>query len=276
LATLRVVADTEAMVDQPGGRGQRDPNVIRLSHQYAACPTCQLILPLYDDPDGAALLPPAQVARCGLCKRPLQAATPWPLDLKLRCPDCGTLVRAPTEAAVLACPGCGSYFANPSNSPEVRQRVRVIVAKQARIAELVNDLDRRLEEAMAEVERQRTALSPLLDVCGHQLADPGGWPGVCMLPAGHPGPHGLPPGSRRPAVASGSGSLRTGSTARGRSQRCSPMPSLPRCRAWARPGSGWWPRFAMPWPAALAAPSGRWARPSTARRRGHASCWGTP
>jgi hypothetical protein len=181
------------MVDQPGGRGHRDPNVIRLSHQYASCPTCQLILPLYDDPDGAALLPPAQVARCGLCKRPLQAATPWLLDLKLRCPDCGTLIRAPTEAAVLACPGCGSYFANPSNCTEVRQRVRVIVAEQARIAELVNDLDRRLEEAMAEVERQRAALSPLLDLCGHQLADPGGWPGVCLLPAGHPGPHGLPP-----------------------------------------------------------------------------------
>jgi hypothetical protein len=42
------------MVDLPGGPGQRDPNVIRLSHQYAACPSCQLVLPLYDDPDGWA------------------------------------------------------------------------------------------------------------------------------------------------------------------------------------------------------------------------------
>jgi hypothetical protein len=192
------------MVDQPGGRGQRDLNVIRLSHQYVSCPTCQLILPLYDDPDAAAgdraaaddrgaVMPPVQVARCGLCKRPLDTSTPWPLDLKLRCPDCGTLIRAPTEAAVLACPGCDSYFANPSNSPEVRQRVRAVVAEQARIAELVNDLDRRLDEAMAEAERQPAALSPLLDLCGHQLADPGGWPEVCLLPAGHPGPHGLPP-----------------------------------------------------------------------------------
>jgi len=192
------------MVDQPGGRGQRDPNVIRLSHQYASCPTCQLILPLYVDPGGVAgdhgasddrgaVLPPVQVARCGLCKRPLDPSMPWPLDLKLRCPDCGTLIRAPAEAAVLACPGCDSYFASPSNSPEVRQRVRVIVAEQARIAELVNDLDRRLAEVMADAERQRAALSPLLDLCGHQLADPGGWPGVCLLPAGHPGPHGLPP-----------------------------------------------------------------------------------
>jgi hypothetical protein len=54
------------MVDQPGGRGQRDPNVLRLSQQYADCPTCQLILPLYDDPDGAAgdrgaLMLPARV-----------------------------------------------------------------------------------------------------------------------------------------------------------------------------------------------------------------------
>jgi hypothetical protein len=186
------------MVDKPGGRGQRDPDVIRLSYQYASCPTCQLILPLYDDPDGVAgdrgpLLSPAQVARCGLCRRPLQAATAWPLDLKLRCPDCGTLIRAPAAAAVLACPGCNSYFANPSNSPEVRLRVRAIVAEQARIAELVNDLDRRLEEAMAEAERQRTALAPLLDLCGHELAGAGGWPEVCLLPAGHPGPHGLPP-----------------------------------------------------------------------------------
>src|SRR5512132_2406777 len=46
--------DTGAMVDQPGVRGERDLNVIRLSHQYAACPSCQLLLPLYDDPDGAS------------------------------------------------------------------------------------------------------------------------------------------------------------------------------------------------------------------------------
>jgi hypothetical protein len=94
-----VVADTGAMVDLPCGRGQRDPNVIRLSHQYAACPACQLILPLYDDPDGAPSdagaadrdwpPPSVQVARCGLCKRPLDTATPWPLDLKLYCPECG-------------------------------------------------------------------------------------------------------------------------------------------------------------------------------------------
>jgi hypothetical protein len=191
------------MDDLPGGRGERDPKVIRLSHQYPACPSCQLILPLYDDPNGAPgdhteavdrnRLPSSlQVARCGLCKRPLDTATPWPLDLKLRCPECGALIRAPTEAAVLACSGCDSYFANPGNSPEVGQRVRVIVAEQARIAELVRDLDRRLEEALAGAERQRAALAPLLEVCGHQLADVGGWSGVCLLPSGHPGPHGLP------------------------------------------------------------------------------------
>ena len=199
------------MVDQPGSRGQRDPNVIRLSHQYAACPSCQLILPLYHRPDAATgdhagagdreRLPPSlQVARCGLCKRPLDTATRWPLELKLRCPECGALIRAPIQAAVLACPSCDSYFANPSNSPEVRRRVRAIVAEQARIAELVRDLDRRLEEALAEAERHRAALTPVLKVCGHQLADVGGWSGVCLLPSGHPGPHGLPgwpPPSRR-------------------------------------------------------------------------------
>jgi hypothetical protein len=190
------------MDDLPGGRGQRDPKVLRLSHQYAYCPSCQLILPLYDDSDAAADhhagadgrdgVLPLQVARCGLCKRPLDTATPWPLDLKLRCPDCGALIRGPAEAAVLACPGCDSYFANPSNSPEVRQRVRGIVAEQARIAELVNDLNRRLEQVLAEAERQRAALAPLLAPCGYQLADPGGWSEVCLLPVGHPGPHGLP------------------------------------------------------------------------------------
>jgi hypothetical protein len=191
------------MVDPPGGRGQRDPNVIRLSHQYAACPSCQLILPLYDDPDGwpgdhvgathpDAVPPSLPVARCGLCKRPLDTATPWPLELKLRCPDCGALIRAPAEAAVLACSGCDSYFANPGNSPEVGRRVRAILTEQARIAELVNDLGRRLEEALVEAEEHRAALAPLLEVCGHQLADGGGWSGVCLLPAGHPGPHGLP------------------------------------------------------------------------------------
>jgi Sigma-70, region 4 len=191
------------MVEVPGSRGQRDPNVIRLSHQYVACPSCQLILPLYDDPDGwpgdhagaahpDAVPPSLQVARCGLCKRPLETATPWPLELKLRCPDCGALIRAPTQAAVLACSGCDSYFANPGNSPEVGQRVRAILAEQARIAELVNNLGRRLEEALAEAEQHRAALAPLLEPCGYQPADGGGWSGVCLLPAGHPGPHGLP------------------------------------------------------------------------------------
>ena len=66
------------------------------------------------------------------------------------------------------------------------------MAEQARIAELVNDLGRRLEEALAEAEQQRAALAPLLEVCGHRLADAGGWSGVCLLPAGHLGPHGLP------------------------------------------------------------------------------------
>jgi hypothetical protein len=119
-------------------------------------------------------------------------ATPWLLDLKLRCPDCGAVIRGPAEAAVLACPGCDRYFTNPSNSPEIHQRVRGIMAEQARIAELVNDLNRRLEQVLAEAERQRAALSPLLEPCGDPLADPGGWSEVCLLPAGHPGPHGLP------------------------------------------------------------------------------------
>jgi hypothetical protein len=149
----------------------------------------QVITPGADGRDGVL---PLRVARCGLCKHPLDTATPWPLDLKLRCPDCGALIRAPDEAAVLACPGCDSYFANPSNSPDVRQRVRGIVAEQARIAELVNDLDRRLEQVLAEAERQRVALAPLLEPCGYKPADPGGWSEVCLLPVGHPGPHGLP------------------------------------------------------------------------------------
>jgi Sigma-70, region 4 len=176
--------------------------VVRLSHQYTSCPSCQLILPLDDDSDTAAGhhigadgrdgVLPLRVARCGLCKHPLDTVTPWPLGLKLGCPDCGALIRGPTEAAVLACLGCDRYFANPSNSPEVRQRVRGTMAEQARIAELVNDLDRRLEQVLAEAERQHAALAPLLAPCGHRLADPGGWSAVCLLPVGHPGPHGLP------------------------------------------------------------------------------------
>jgi hypothetical protein len=190
------------MDDLPGGREQRDPKVIRLSYQYAVCPSCQLILPLYEDSDAAAGhdagadgrdgVLPLQVARCGLCKVPLDTATPWMLDLRLRCPDCGAVIRGPAQAAVLACPGCDRYFANPSNSPEVRQQIRGIMAEQARIAELVNDLNRRLEQVLAEAERHRAALAPLLEPCGCQLPDPGGWSEVCLLPVGHPGPHGLP------------------------------------------------------------------------------------
>jgi hypothetical protein len=66
------------------------------------------------------------------------------------------------------------------------------VAEQARIAQLINDVDRRLEEALAEAERHRAALAPMLELCGHQPAGVGGWPEVCLLPAGHHGPHGLP------------------------------------------------------------------------------------
>jgi hypothetical protein len=274
------------MVEVPGGRGQRDPNVIRLSHQYA-CSSCQLILPLYDDPDGwpgdhagavhgDAVALSVQVARCGLCKRPLDTITLWPLDLKLRCPDCGAFIRAPTEAAVLACSGCDSYFANPGNSPEVSQRTRAIVAEQARIAELVNDLGRRLEEALAEAERQRAALAPLLEVCGHQPVDVGGWSGVCLLPAGHLGPHGLPAWAPPP---------RRGERIRVSEAWIDPGRPLPALfaeaftrpwRVWTLPGSGWWPHFATAWTVPLAAPSARSARPSAAPRPGPASCTGMP
>jgi hypothetical protein len=68
----------------------------------------------------------------------------------------------------------------------------VIVAEQARIAEQVRDLDRRLEAFLAEAERDRAALAPLLEGCGHQMAEVGGWSGVCLVPSDHPGPHGLP------------------------------------------------------------------------------------
>jgi hypothetical protein len=273
------------MDDLPGGRGQRGPKVIRLSHQYAACSSCQLILPLYDDsdaavghhvgPDGRDELLSLQVARCGLCKRPLDTATPWPLDLQLRCPDCGALIRGPAEAAVLACPGCDSYFANPGNSPEVRQRVRGIVAEQARIAELVKDLNRRLEQVLAKAERQSAALSPLLQPCGYQLADPGGWSEICLLPVGHPGPHGLPgwpPPPRRERT-------RVPEEWMDHTRPphwCLPMPSPWPWRAWTPRGSGWWPSFAMAWMAPLAVPSGSSARRSAVPRPGRVSCCGAP
>jgi hypothetical protein len=48
---------------------------------------------------------------------PVQHRHPVAIDLKLRCPDCGVLIRAPTQAAVLACPGCDRYLANPGNAP---------------------------------------------------------------------------------------------------------------------------------------------------------------
>ena len=104
--------------DLPGGRGQLDPKVIRLSHQYASCPSCQLILPLYNDSDAAAGhhggadgrdgVLPLQVARCGLCKRPVDTATPWPLDLKLRwCTERCRLVVAFWLALASAAIVCG-------------------------------------------------------------------------------------------------------------------------------------------------------------------------
>jgi hypothetical protein len=59
---------------------------------------------------------------------------------------------APASAAVVVCHLCDAYFFNPSNPPDVRQRVEEVLAERARLAELVAELDRRLAEAAALTE----------------------------------------------------------------------------------------------------------------------------
>jgi len=99
LVNRSVVADTGPMVDLPGGCGQRDPGRDIARPPVRVLPSCQLILPLSVDPDaasgiraGAGDRDPLPVARCGLCKRPVDTATWWLLHLRLRCPDCGALI----------------------------------------------------------------------------------------------------------------------------------------------------------------------------------------
>lgn len=126
----------------------------RLSHAYGRCPKCELILPLCDlagETDvSLRMREQGGGARCGVCKCVFDASEQWPLEFRHACIDCSAVIRAPADAAIVACPGCDAYFFNPNNPPAVRQRAEAMLAKQARIAAMVQQLD----ELLAEAERR--------------------------------------------------------------------------------------------------------------------------
>lgn len=93
--------------------------------------------------------------RCGLCARELVESERWPLDFRCDCPDCGAAMRAPADAAVVACPSCDAYVLNPANPPDVQARVDAALAERARLAEMVAALDRRIDETLAAFEKAK-------------------------------------------------------------------------------------------------------------------------
>jgi hypothetical protein len=174
---------------------QRSSKAARLSHHYGRCPKCELIVPLSCNPpaesDGAGLrMKPAGETRCWLCTRAFDVSEQWPLNFQHPCSDCGTVIRAPADAAVVTCPGCDSYFFNPNNPPAIRQRVEAALAERARIAKLIEELDRRLAEAQTHSDflqwEESLGFVPHPD-CAQQAAGLYGTVGPCMLPLGHTG-----------------------------------------------------------------------------------------
>jgi ribosomal protein L37AE/L43A len=132
--------------------------VVRLSYDYGRCPRCELVTPLVPDrTTGDPLLGIAPVfsgkLRCGLCARALVDRTAAPLDFRRSCPDCGGMMLAPADAAMIACPNCDASFLNPANPPDVRTRVAAVLAERARLAEIVAALDRRIAEAQTSLEQ---------------------------------------------------------------------------------------------------------------------------
>lgn len=163
----------------------------RLSNRYGRCPKCELIVPASSDQTeaGGAQMTPAGAMQCGLCAHSVEAAELRWLDLRYRCPDCEAVIRVPDDAAIVACPGCDSYFFNPTNPPDVQQRADAVLAERARIAQLIADLDRRLAEAQAHFDAMRQAPSSASwrewETCGKRTEALYGQFGTCVLPAGH-------------------------------------------------------------------------------------------
>jgi Sigma-70, region 4 len=133
------------------------PPTTQSSCDYGDCPRCGFIVPLVPDcttGDPQLGIPPVYsgALRCGLCARELVPRGQWPLDFRHDCTECGAAMCAPAKAAVVVCPLCDAYYFNPSNPPDVRQRVDEVLAERARLAELVAQLDKRLAEAAASTE----------------------------------------------------------------------------------------------------------------------------
>lgn len=184
------------MLDRNSDDGQRGQDLARISHAYGRCPKCELFVPLVLDctsGDPVLGIPPVYSGelRCGLCAMALVDSEQRPLDLRRNCPDCGSAMRAPADAVIIACPGCDAYFFNPANSPDVRARVEARLAERARLAEMVAALDRRLAEAQASMDLERWEQSlgyvPYPD-CSEHTDGLYGEAGPCVLPLRHAGP----------------------------------------------------------------------------------------
>lgn len=178
--------------DAQGAQGKA-----RLSYEYGQCPKCELLLPLVpdcddDDPVMGIRSVYSGAPGCGLCAMAVIDSEQRPLDSPRDCPDCGFAVRAPTGAAVIACPSCGTYFLNPTSPPGVQERVKARLEDRARRAEMLDQLARRLfgEQIFADLERWEQSL--LWDAsypdCARHTDGLYGEAGPCVLPLGHRGP----------------------------------------------------------------------------------------
>ena len=73
---------------------------------------------------------------------------------------------------------------------DVRRRAEAALEVRARVAKLIEQLDRRLDEATAEFERQRRASVEqwAARLCARHGFTEDDRHGICLLPADHPGP----------------------------------------------------------------------------------------
>jgi len=136
MTTVRV--HTGPMAD-PGHRGaDADPAVVRLVVDYVHCPQCDLIVPAFTGPEPLAAVLDGSMTRCGFCKWLFPPGPRLPLEVRHRCSDCGTAMRAPAGAAVVACRLCETWFHNPELDPVDRERVEQVLEEQQRIAAKVD------------------------------------------------------------------------------------------------------------------------------------------
>jgi hypothetical protein len=124
---------------------------------YRYCHACQLTTPLEPPARPEDGMPPTRQPdgwrRCRLCGHAAPPASAIDYDAARDCPDCGHRIEHPDGATIIACGGCDQMFFHPQLPGDLRPRVEAVLAERRRIATLVGDLSRRIEESTGQHRR---------------------------------------------------------------------------------------------------------------------------